>query len=125
VSRFKRYLFIFLAWLFLVLAFIGMFLPILPTTPFVLLSAYLFSKSSHKLHTWIKSNKIFGPLIERWEKHGVISIRAKTLSTTMMILLFSYTVIFVPVAAAIKIIIVTIGIAVLTFIWTRPSYPKG
>ena len=121
----KRISYLILGWLFIVLAFIGLFLPLLPTTPFVLLSAYLFSKSSEKLHQWLLQQKTFGPLINNWQNYGVINRKSKILSTALIIPLFSYTLIFIPVSLVIKIIVTTIGALVLTFIWSRPSCPKS
>lgn len=115
-----RILFLSLGFLSLLLGIIGIFLPLLPTTPFALLAAYFFSKSSIRLHQWLISQKTLGPLICDWEAHGVIRLRAKWLATAMIIPLFSYSLIFVPVALWIKGIVLLIGLAVLIFIWTRP-----
>ena len=114
-----------LGFLFLLLGIIGIFLPLLPTTPFILLSAYLFSKSSRRLHRWLKNNRVFGPLISDWEKYKAISKRNKIISTCMIVPLFTYTIIFVQVVVAIKCVVAFIGISILTFIWTRPSFRKG
>lgn len=119
----KKTLFLSLGFLSLFLGVLGIFLPVLPTTPFALLAAYFFSKSSKKLHDWLLRQKHLGPLIQNWEDHGVIRPRAKILATVTMVLLFSYTLIFVPVHWGIKTLITSIGVAVLVFIWTRPSSP--
>tara|TARA_R110002072_G_scaffold534_7_gene4205 strand:- start:101611 stop:101991 length:381 start_codon:yes stop_codon:yes gene_type:complete len=119
----QKFLFLSLAWLSILLGLLGIFLPILPTTPFAILAAYLFSKSSTKYHQWLLNQKVLGPMIREWEENGVISLRAKILATTMMTLLFSYTLIYVSVIIYIKIIVSIIGLCVLWFIWSRPSYP--
>ena len=120
----KNALFIAIAWLSLVLGFIGVFLPILPTTPFAILSAYLFSKSSPRLHQWLIRQPLLGPVIIEWEHHGVIRMKAKIISTAMILALFSYTLIFVKVALVVKVIVTLIGLSVLSFIWSRPSTPR-
>lgn len=107
----------------IIAGFIGVFLPLLPTTPFALLAAFCFSKGSDTLHQWLLNTKMFGPLILDWEKHGVVRLPVKRLSTGMILLLFGYTLIFVKVAFWIKITVALIGICVLTFIWSRPSVP--
>lgn len=107
----------------LIAGFIGAFLPILPTTPFALLAAFCFSKGSDTLHEWLLNTKMFGPLIKDWEEHGVVRPKIKKLSTTMIVVLFGYTLIFVKVAWWIKLIVSSTGIGVLIFIWTRPSEP--
>lgn len=117
----SRWLFYSAGWLCIVLGIAGIFLPILPTTPFAILAAWCFSKSSPRWHQWLLQHKIFGPTIQNWEAHGVISLKAKCLATIMIILLFSYTLIFVQVHLVIKSIVTCIGVGVLAFIWTRPS----
>ena len=107
--------------IFLIAGFIGIPLPILPTTPFIHLAAFCFSKSSERLHSWLLSSKLFGKLILDWEENGVIRPRVKIIATTMMLLLFGYTLIFVQVDLWIKTIVSASGILVLGFIWTRPS----
>ena len=109
--------------LLLVLATVGLFLPLLPTTPFILLSAWCFSHSSPRLHRFLIHNKIFGPLIENWNQHGAISGKAKMSATLVIGLFFGYTLIFVSVHPGVKIAIVTIGAALLLFIWSRPRGP--
>ena len=121
VKRTSQLILVLLGWICLLLATIGVFLPILPTTPFVLLAAYFFSKGSVRIHQWLLSNRLFGPIIKDWESSGVIRMRAKILSTLMIIPLFSCTLIMVKVHFAIKIIVGLTGVCVLGFIWTRPS----
>ncbi len=107
--------------LFLILGFIGVFLPLLPTTPFILLSAFCYSKGSERMHQWLLQNKIFGPLILEWRARGAIKLKAKIISTLMIVALFSYTLIFVQVSIAIKVIVAMTGLCVLGFILTRPN----
>lgn len=120
-ARISKSVYLSLGLISLALGIIGIFLPILPTTPFAILAAYFFSKSSEKMHTWLLNQRTLGPVIRDWEANGVIRLRAKILATAMIILLFSYTLIFVKVSLIIKGIVSLIGISVLTFIWTRPS----
>lgn len=120
-AKISKSLFLALGLISLSLGIIGIFLPILPTTPFAILAAYFFSKSSVRLHTWLLNQKTLGPVIRDWEANGVIRLKAKVLATAMMTVLFSYTLVFVKVSLIIKGIVSLIGISVLTFIWTRPS----
>ena len=118
-----KYLFLTAGFISMIFGFIGMFLPILPTTPFMILAAFCFSKSSERLHKWLLSRPHIGKLIIDWEKHGVIRMKAKIYSTIVIIPLFSYTLIFVNVNNWIKALLVLIALSVLSFIWSRPSKP--
>lgn len=77
-----------LGWLCLVLGVIGIALPVLPTTPFVLLAAFCFGKGSPRLRAWLTGHRRFGPMIEAWERTGGIPRRAKALACGMMSVTF-------------------------------------
>ena len=116
-----QYLYITVGWLFLGLGFIGIFLPLLPTTPFVLLAAFCFSRGSTTLHRWILEQKTFGPMIRDWNQHGIIRLRVKWTSAILIVLMIGYPVLFGPLSRPIKIGLVMVGIGVIGFIWSRPS----
>ncbi|WP_081991007.1 YbaN family protein [Pseudoalteromonas piratica] len=108
----------------LMLGVIGIFLPLLPTTPFVLLSAFCFSKSSTRLHNWLLNHHLFGHLISDWDKYGVIRLKVKIIATSSMLLLVSYPLVFLSFATWLKAIVGVTIACVLLFIWTRPSQPR-
>lgn len=120
----SRVLLILAGWLCLLLGLLGVFLPLLPTTPFAILAAFLFSKGSVRLHRWLLAQPYLGPSIREWEQHGIIRRRAKVLATVLIVALFSYTLGFVEVPLAVKAIVAAIGVGVLAFIWTRPDRPR-
>ena len=70
--------------LFLLIGAVGVVLPLLPTTPFVLAAAACFAKSSPRMHTWLLGSRVFGPVISNWENKKCIPLRAKLLALTMM-----------------------------------------
>ncbi len=107
-------------WVCLILGVIGIFLPLLPTTPFVLLAAYCFSKSSPRLHHWLIHQPRLGPMIQNWEQQGSISQSAKITATVLMIGLFSFSLLILNFSLLLKGVLVCIGTSVLCFIWTRP-----
>ena len=65
------------------LALIGVFLPLLPTVPFLLLASFFFARSSERLHSWILSHPTFGPMIDDWNSRGAIRPRAKPLRVSL------------------------------------------
>ena len=70
----------------LVLAAIGVVLPGLPTTPFVLLAGACFVRASPRAHAWLLRNRTFGPLLAQWETHHSIPRRVKRIALIMMTL---------------------------------------
>lgn len=74
-----------LGFLFLGLAILGVFLPVLPSTPFLLLSAWFFARSSEKWHKWLLNSDLFGPMLRNWEERRCISLRTKVVAMVMMI----------------------------------------
>jgi len=99
---------------------IGVILPLLPTTPFLLAAAYCFARSSPKLHDWLLDHPTFGPLISNWDRYGSIDRRSKSIA--MIVILVTLGVSFgigVPWwALASQIVVLAI---VSTFILTRPE----
>lgn len=63
--------------LFVALGFIGAFLPVLPTTPFLILAAACFARSSRRFESWLLDYPRFGPLLRDWRQHGAIPRKAK------------------------------------------------
>ena len=83
-SRASRWLWGAAGGIALVTGFIGVFLPLLPTTPFVLLAAFCFSRSSPRVERWLLSHPRFGPMIQNWRAHRAIPLRAQKLAWVMM-----------------------------------------
>ena len=103
-----------------VAGFAGIFLPLLPTVPFLLLAAFFFGKSSQRAHDWLLSHKRLGPAIVDWQENGAISRKSKYLSAVSMVIVFAISILFgIPVY--ILIIQIVILLSVSYFIWTRPS----
>ncbi len=107
----------------LALGIAGVVLPLLPTTPFVLLAAYCFARSSPRMHDWLMTHKLFGPLIRNWEQHRAIAPRAKLLAVLSMAGVF---VLAWAMGASSRVLIIQAVIlpATCLFILTRPSGPK-
>ncbi len=110
-----------IAWISFVLGIIGAFIPILPTTPFLILSAFLFSKSSPRFHKWILSLPIAGDGIRDWQNNRVIRPRAKILCTTMIILSVTVLVLSEKIPLMAKIPVIILLISVWSFVITRKN----
>ncbi|WP_286237511.1 YbaN family protein [Neptuniibacter halophilus] len=107
-----------------ILGLIGVLLPLLPTTPFMLLAAFCFSRSSERLHQALLNNRIVGKIIRDWEENGVIPLKAKILASSMMLLMVSYPLIFRTFHIGLKAMVVVTIIIALGYIWSRPSVPQ-
>ncbi|MEZ4362612.1 MAG: YbaN family protein [Kofleriaceae bacterium] len=89
-----RWLYWLAGWAFFGLGVAGAFLPILPTTPFMLLALWGFSRSSPRLEAWLLAHRSFGPPLRAWRAHRVVSWRAKAVAWTSMAVSLAYLVIF-------------------------------
>jgi len=105
---------------FVAIGTIGVILPLLPTTPFLLLAAYSFARSSPKLHDWLLNHRSFGPLISNWDRYGSINRRSKCIAMIVILLTLGISVaIDVPRwALASQAAVLAI---VSAFILTRPE----
>lgn len=106
----------------MVLGVIGIALPFLPTTPFMILAAFCFAKGSERLHRWLVDHPRFGPAIRDWKRYGAISPRAKKLAAAAMSLALVIT-IAIGMSWAVVIAQAVVMAGVAAFVLTRPSPP--
>ncbi len=90
LSRAKHYAWLGFGWLFFGIGFLGAFLPVLPTTPLMILALWCFSNGSERLRHWLYTHRLFGPSLQRWHEHRVIPVRAKMASVGAMSASFAY-----------------------------------
>lgn len=119
-NRFRRLPWIILGWLSVALGFIGVVLPVLPTTPFLILAAVAFGKSSPRLRAWLLTHPVFGGPIRDWESSGAIRPRHKILACTSMALLLMVS--FLAGLRPTILIIQAVAMAgAASFILSRPN----
>lgn len=120
ISNSKKMLWLTLGLLALFLGVLGAFLPLLPTTPFIILAAFAFGKSIPVWRKKLEANKIFGPIIKDWEQKGAIAPRYKVIATIMMIavLLLSVYLSLNPVIIVVQAVCM---FAAFFYIYTRPN----
>jgi uncharacterized membrane protein YbaN (DUF454 family) len=98
----------------------GIFLPLVPTVPLILLAAVCFANSSEAAHNWLINHRNFGVMIQDWRDRGAISRNAKRAASISIALAFAISLYLqIPMLALIAQGIVLLG--ALGFIWTRPS----
>lgn len=109
-----------LAVLFLILGIIGIFLPVLPTTPFILVAAWAASKGSPRLHAWLHAHPHMGPLLTAWNERGAVPLRAKWLACSMMAL--SWTTLLIAGLPWLWLgILGAVFLAVAAYVTSRPN----
>lgn len=118
-----RLVYLILGWLFVALAFAGVVLPVLPTTPFLIVAVGCFARSSPRLETWLLSHRRFGPVLRDWRSHGAIPFRAKLFAYSGMAAGYAFFWMMVqpgwPLAAAVAALMAG-GAA---YVATRPLPP--
>ena len=102
----------------------GIVLPLVPTTPFILLAAFAFARSSPRLHDWLVTHPRLGPPINGWRTHRAISRHAKTTSVAVMVMTLALSVV-AGVGGTVIVIQAVVLCAAATFILTRPDGPTA
>lgn len=112
----KRWIFLILGFIFLAIAIIGIVLPVLPTTPFLIVATGCFARSSERFHQWLYHHPTFGTYIQNWEKRRAIPRHAKYFAWTMMTL--SCLMLFYRLPKSMWwIAILVSGICLMTAVW--------
>lgn len=107
----------------LALGAVGVFLPLLPTTPFILVAAFAFANSSERLHNWLVEHNVFGPLIANWRRYGAISRSAKVAGVLSMVAVVALSIVLQFPTSIIVVQAIVLSAAAL-FILTRPMPPR-
>jgi uncharacterized protein len=117
-----RYLLLIVAVLSLALGVIGIFVPGLPTTVFILIAGWAAARSSPRFHNWLESHPVFGPILRDWRKHGAVSRRAKITATVMMTA--CAVILFITTSRMwVAELITGVMALVLMWLWLRPEPP--
>jgi uncharacterized membrane protein YbaN (DUF454 family) len=112
-----------LGWFFFGLGAVGVVVPGLPTTPFMLLALWAFSRSSKRFHDWLYSHPFFGPPLQAWDRHGVISLPVKIIALITMVGALTYMVFGARVPAWISMATAAVMAYGAYFVLRRPSAP--
>lgn len=120
-SPFLRHLLMALGWAMVALGVLGLFLPVLPTAPFLIVAAWAFSRSSRRFHDWLHHHPRLGPPLRAWQSHGVIPVRGKVAAVVGMWSSLGLVLAFAPGGWVLPAVHATIITAVTAFILTRPS----
>jgi len=115
-TKLKQYIFITLGWLFVILGAIGAVLPLLPTTPFLILALACFAENSPRFHSMLLNHKWFGPSLQQWEKSHTIRRKVKRKVYLMILLTFGISISVLWGRVWLQLMLVGICLTLLWFI---------
>ncbi len=107
------------------LGMLGTFLPVLPTTPFLLVALWAFSRSSRRFHHWLFTHPRFGPRLQEWQRHGTVPVKVKASAVTAMGVSFALLAFVARVAWPVLVLTGGVMLVGATYVLTRPSRPPG
>ena len=120
-----RYVYVAVGWLFVALGVAGIFLPLLPTTPFLLLALWAFSRSSPRLNRWLIEHPRLGPYVQDGQRYRIVPLKAKLASVSMMTASFLWMA-FATDAPGWALAVAFVLLApVAAWIATRPQRPRA
>lgn len=111
--------------LLLITGLIGIFVPLMPTTIFLIMAAWCFSKSSQRLENWLLSHATLGPVVVNWREHGVIPPRAKLMACTGMALGFVIFLFAANPAWWLFLLVAAFIGCCAWYVLSRPSAPRS
>ena len=112
-----NHLLIALGWFFVLLGIVGAVLPLLPTTPFLIIALGLFSKSSPRFHQMLLDNRWFGPGLKQWEESGTVSAQTKKRATVLIILTFATSIIILSGRIELQLMLICFATILLFYVW--------
>lgn len=117
----KRGLLLIIGWLSLAIGIVGLVVPLLPTTPLLLISAWCFSRSSQRLHGWLINNRHVGHLLRRWEEEGTIERHIKRRAILTVLLGFTLTLAVAPLELPFVIALILLALMIMLIIYRLPE----
>ena len=117
----RRLIYLGIGWLSLGMAVAGVILPVLPTTPMLIVAAWAFGKSSPELAEKIRNHRVCGPPVRDWQDHGVISLKAKLLAITIMSAMGGWLWVYGNLPTWLTLLIIAVMVCAGIFVGSRPG----
>ena len=116
-----RLVFLALGTLFVALGIAGIFLPVLPTTPFMLLAATCYARASTRFYNWLLNNRLLGPTILEWRRYRSIPYRVKWTAIILMGATLSISIVYFVPWPALQVALAIFGILLGAYLYSIPS----
>lgn len=116
-----RLAFLALGSLFLILGIAGAFLPVLPTTPFLLLTAACYARASTRFYNWLLNNRLFGPTVIEWRRYRSIRYRTKWTAILLMAVTLGVSIVFFVPWPTLQVTLALFGVALAVYLYRIPS----
>ena len=116
-----RVIYLVLGILSLSVAFVGAFLPLIPTTGPVILAAFFFARSSERFDHWLETNALFGGIVRDWRAGVGFSVRGKTVAVAAIATTFTISILFATDSLPVRLLLILLGLSIATFVVTRPT----
>jgi uncharacterized membrane protein YbaN (DUF454 family) len=121
--RLRRVVWLLAGGVSLALAIVGVILPLVPTTPLVLLAAFCFARGSKRLHLWLLSHGVFGRVVRQWEEFRCVPLRAKWTAIPVVVVSFTVSLVVVPNCVYGYLTLCVLGLLLLLFLFRLPTDP--
>lgn len=116
-----RLVFLALGTLFMALGIAGVFLPVLPTTPFMLLAATCYARASTRFYNWLLNNRLFGPTILEWRRYRSIPYRVKWTAIVLMGTTLGISIVYFVPWIELQVALALFGLLLGAYLYNIPS----
>jgi uncharacterized membrane protein YbaN (DUF454 family) len=103
------------------LGIVGLFMPVLPTTPFLLLAAACYARASRRFYNWLLNNRTFGPTIREWRRYRSIPYRTKLTAIALMAVTLTSSIVFFVRNPHLQAALAALGVALVVWMYRIPS----
>ncbi|MBI5441868.1 MAG: YbaN family protein [Deltaproteobacteria bacterium] len=122
-SAFKRWALLSVGWSAVALGSIGVFLPLLPTTPFLLLAAVCFARSSEPVHRWLLGHRYFGSILRDYMAGCGITLRAKLFALSFLWVTISCSAVWMVDSAGVRLLLFAVALSTTVYLLRQPTCP--
>jgi uncharacterized membrane protein YbaN (DUF454 family) len=110
---------------FVLVGLAGIFLPVLPTTPFLLLAAACYARASRRFYNALLNNRLFGPAILEWQQHRSIAWRTKIAAIALMALTLAASTVFFVQDPRLRVLLALFGLSLAVYMYRIPSRDRA